>query len=76
MEEQIRKQLSSNNELLILTNKQSLELLKEQKEINNTLIKHLKEHYERLDRKTKRSEAEENNYQFLKQTLIDFWDYR
>lgn len=76
MEEEIRKQLSSNNELLILTNKQSLELLKEQKEINNTLIKHLKEHYERLDRKTKRSGAEESNYQFLKQTLIDFWDYR
>jgi len=83
MEELIRKQLSSNNELLIKTiirqtenNKTTLEILQEQKQVNSSLLEHLKEHYEKLNKIPIKTKAEESNYQLLKKILLDFWDYR
>lgn len=82
--ETIQELLKSNNEILVVTNsrltsinEETIQQLKEQKQINTSLINHIKGHYDELESKEeKRCEREEIVYQFLASLLLDFWDYR
>lgn len=77
METEIIQQLLSNNEILVQTNKETTNLLKEQKQENTAIIQHIKEEYDRLGNKEeKRNHTEENIYQYLARLLLEFWDYR
>jgi cell division GTPase FtsZ len=82
--ETIQELLKSNNEILVVTNSRLTSIneeitqqLKEQKQINTSLINHIKGHYDELENKdSERCEREEIVYQFLASLLLDFWDYR
>lgn len=83
MEKEITSQLLNNNELLIQAvgrllenNKTTLVVLEEQKQVNSSLINHLKSLYEQLNKIPIKTKAEETKYKLLSKILLDFWDYR
>lgn len=77
MDKSIVQQLVNNNEILVQTNQETTNLLKEQKQENTAIIQHIKEEYDRLEKQEdKRNETEETVYQYLARLLLALWDYR
>ena len=84
MENQINELLRNNNEILVVTNsrlvsinEETVQLLKEQKQENTSIIQHIKEEYDRLEKQdSNRNDTEETIYQYLARLLLALWDYR
>ena len=77
MDQSITQQLLSNNEILVQTNQETTNLLKEQRQENTAIIQHIKEEYDRLEKQdSDRNDTEETVYQYLARLLLALWDYR
>jgi len=55
--------------------KKIINLLKEQYHFSSSIIRHIKEQYDKLHNKKDKSKEEQFTYLFLQQLLLDFWDY-
>jgi len=78
MEKEIIKQLLDNNTILAETtsrlvevNRESLEMTKGELSKNKTLMNYIKEEFQALSDKSKRSIQEESQYHFLRKLLLE-----
>jgi len=78
MEKEIIKQLLENNTILAETtsrlvevNRESLEMTKGELSKNKTLMNYIKEEFQALSDKSKRSIQEESQYQFIQKLLLE-----